>query len=301
MSRSPFFYVGDKYKLMPQLKLLFPNNIKCYYEPFVGGGSSLINTVAEKYYANDIDPYVIELHKFILSYAKKRDKFFELLFGVIDKYGLCCTFKGYKVDSELKKKYPKTYFAKINKEPYCKLKSDYNRSHETILLYVLLIYGFNHMIRFNSSNLFNLPVGNVDFNNNVFKALNDYFDFVIGKRIVFINKDFSQFLKYRKFDKEDFIYFDPPYLISLSEYNSLWNEKKEKELYKLLDRLDKRGVRWGITNLVSHKGQTNEILKKWSKKYHVYIIKSNYISFNDNTIKTDSKEVYVTNYGKSNI
>ena len=28
--RSPFFYVGDKYKLMPQLKNLFPNDINNY-------------------------------------------------------------------------------------------------------------------------------------------------------------------------------------------------------------------------------------------------------------------------------
>ena len=31
---------------------------------------------------------------------------------------------------------------------------------------------------------------------------------------------------------------------------------------------------------------------------NVYDIESNYISFNDNTIKKDSKEVFVTNYGK---
>ena len=30
--RSPLFYVGDKYKLMPQLKKLFPNDIDTYYD-----------------------------------------------------------------------------------------------------------------------------------------------------------------------------------------------------------------------------------------------------------------------------
>ena len=33
------------------------------------------------------------------------------------------------------------------------------------------------MLRFNSDDRFNLPVGNVDFNNNVQKALLDYFQF----------------------------------------------------------------------------------------------------------------------------
>lgn len=35
--RSPFFYVGDKYKLMSQLRELFPKYISTYIEPFVGG------------------------------------------------------------------------------------------------------------------------------------------------------------------------------------------------------------------------------------------------------------------------
>jgi hypothetical protein len=52
---------------------------------------------------------------------------------------------------KLKKKYKKTYFAKYNKSAYLKLRDDYNKDESnTQLLYLLLIYGFNHMIRFNS-------------------------------------------------------------------------------------------------------------------------------------------------------
>ena len=91
---------------------------------------------------------------------------------------------------------------------------------------------------------------------------------------------------------------DPPYLISQSEYNKLWTENDEKELYKLLDDLNEKGIRFGITNLVYHKGKTNNIFYEWSKKYHVHELSSNYISFNDNTIKNNSKEVFVTNYDK---
>ena len=67
--RSPFFYVGDKYKLMPQLRMLFPENISIYVEPFAGGGSSFLNTNANKYIVNDIDYYVIELHKCLSNFA----------------------------------------------------------------------------------------------------------------------------------------------------------------------------------------------------------------------------------------
>ena len=47
--RSPFFYVGDKYKLMPQLEKMFPKEINTYFEPFLGGGSSVLYTKAKEY------------------------------------------------------------------------------------------------------------------------------------------------------------------------------------------------------------------------------------------------------------
>ena len=64
----------------------------------------------------------------------------------------------------------------------------------------------------------------------------------------------------------------------------------------LLDSLNAKGIRFGLTNLVYHKGKTNEIFLKWAKKYPAVTIDSNYISFNDNTIKKDSVELYVCNY-----
>ena len=45
----------------------------------------------------------------------------------------------------------------------------------------------------------------------------------------------------------------------------------------------------------------NSTFVNWAKKYSVYDISSNYISFNDNTIKEKSKEIFVTNYGERKI
>lgn len=39
--RSPLFYVGDKRKLIDEIKSFFPSKIKAFYEPFVGGVLSL--------------------------------------------------------------------------------------------------------------------------------------------------------------------------------------------------------------------------------------------------------------------
>ena len=297
--RSPFFYVGDKYKLMTQLKSLFPDDIDNYIEPFVGGGSSFLNSSGKKYILNDIDENVIALHNELGKYANNSEELLEKIYNIIDYYGLSCSFKGKNVPEELKKKYVKTYYSKYNKEAYLRMRKDYNNNKDnTLLLYILLIYGFNHMIRFNSKGDFNLPVGNVDFNKNVYNALINYLDFRKNNEIIFENTDYQKFLNKIEFKEKDYVFLDPPYLISMSEYNKLWNDKKEVELCDFLDKLDLKGVKFGITNLIYHKGKENETFNNWSKKYNVYDIESNYISFNDNTIKKDSKEVFVTNYGK---
>lgn len=107
--------------------------------------------------------------------------------------------------------------------------------------------------------------------------------------------NFEEFIDNQTIGTDDFLYFDPPYLITFSDYNKLWDPKEEKRLYDLLDRLNQRGVKWGLSNMVTHKGKTNELLIEWAQKYNEYSISSNYISRFDNTIKENSKEIYVTN------
>lgn len=295
--RSPFFYVGDKYKLMPQLNTLIPKDIDVFIEPFVGGGSGFLNTPSNRYIANDINPYVIKLHQFITSFANNKQKLFDELYQTIEQYQLSCSYLGKTAPDDLKKQFVKTYYAKYNKQSYLNLRDDFNKNKDDLLkLYLLLIYGFNHMIRFNGRGDFNLPVGNVDFNQNVVKALNDYLDFMTNHDVVFNNQDYQQLLNQTTLTKNSYIYFDPPYLISSSEYNKIWNIDNEIRLYQLLDDLNHNGIRFGITNLINHKGHHNEIFYQWAKKYDAYDIKSNYISFNNNHIKTDSQELFVTNH-----
>lgn len=297
--RSPLFYVGDKYKLMPQLSSIFPRKIATYYDVFCGGGSASINITAQKYVLNDIDEKVVQLHVFLQKNSRNIESLIKKMHYLIKYYGLSLSEVERNEEIEkLKKEFKKTYFAKYNKESYLKLRQDYNKNIENIeLLYLLLIYGFNHMIRFNKKGEFNLPVGNVDWNKNVTQSLKNYAkwfnnnDVIIGE-----NMDFEKFVNSQNIKKGDFLYFDPPYLISFSEYNKLWDKDSEKRLYNLLDELDKKGIFWGLSNMISHKGMHNEILLKWSNKYKKYEIQSNYISRYDNSIKKDSKEIYVTNY-----
>ena len=295
-NRSPFFYVGDKFKLLPQLKENFPKDIDRFIEPFCGGGSVFLNTTANQYLLNDIDTNMVSLHKFLIECSKNEENFWEKVNEIINHYGLSASYFGKTVSKELRAESPKTYFAKFNKEAYTNLRADYNADKSNMmLLYMLLIYGFNHMIRFNAKGDFNLPVGNVDFNNNVFNALNAYFDTVKNKDITFFNMDFETFLNSLDLTEKDFVYLDPPYLITFSEYNKLWNEDSEMRLIKVLDELNERNIRFAISNVLWHRKKYNGTFNAWAQKYNIVRVQSNYISFNDNTEK-DTYEVLVKNY-----
>ena len=151
------------------------------------------------------------------------------------------------------------------------------------------------MLRFNKKGDFNLPPGDVDFNANAYEALSDYFRLLQNRHIEWNNLDFREFLHGIEYRQNDLIYLDPPYLITFSEYNKFWNDETEHDLLTLLDELNQEGVRFAISNVTHYRGKINEEFLNWSTHYNSYPIKSNYISFNDNTIK-QFNEVLVTNY-----
>ncbi|MHB1698376.1 MAG: Dam family site-specific DNA-(adenine-N6)-methyltransferase [bacterium] len=294
--RSPLFYVGDKFKLIPQIQSFFPRNINRFIEPFTGGGSVFLNIRAKEYFLNDIDSYIFKLHKLLLESAKNQNCFMGQIDNIIDKYRLSKSYREDIVPLELKQKFKKTYYAQFNKMAYGKLRNDFNENQENILiLYILLIYGFNRMTRFNNDGKFNLPVGNVDFNKNVVDALNNYFQWTQNKSVYWFNLDYVNLISSIDISKEDFIYLDPPYLITSSEYNKLWNEEKERQLLEFLDSLNNKGFKFAISNVTHYKGKKNGIFTEWAKKYITNSIKSNYISYHDNSTK-NFQEVLVTNY-----
>lgn len=295
--RSPLFYVGDKYKLINEIKLYFPPIINRLIEPFVGGGSVFLNVDANSYLLNDIDRIVIDLHGYLCSKSMNPHLFIEELLQKIRLYGLSCSYMENVIPKEIKKEYVKTYYAIYNKDNYLKIRDIYNNSTDRPidLLFLLKIYGFNRMHRFNKNHAFNVPVGNVDFNKNVVDALINYFLSVQKKKIAWYCLDFKDFLDSISFQENDLVYLDPPYLITFSEYNKLWNEQTEEELLVMLDNLNRQNIKFAISNVTHYKGRINELFLEWSKKYNCHEIKSNYISYHDNSIKS-FKEVLITNY-----
>jgi DNA adenine methylase Dam len=280
--KSPFNYTGGKYKLLEQIIPEFPKEIDTFVDLFAGGFNVGINVKADKIIYNDIVDYLVDLFKifnnnstnYILSHIKKR----------IDEYNL----------------------SKTNEEGYKALRNHYNKEKNPLDLYVLICYSFNYQIRFNNSHEYNNSFGRnrSRFSSRLEKRLIKFVNKLHEKKIEFFNVDFNKF-DISILEENDFVYCDPPYLISTGSYNDGrrgfkgWSLKEEKELLILLDKLTNNGVKFALSNVLEHKGNSNELLYVWSKDYNIIDLNKDYINCNyqaKNNDKFPTREVLITNY-----
>jgi DNA adenine methylase Dam len=267
---------------------------------FGGGFNVGINVNANKIIYNDILAQVVDL----LTTFKTNNKetIFNSILKVIEQFGLSDstknTYEDYKCSSS-------DGLGKHNKEAYLKLREYYNQleiqSYEkNIIFYTLVCYSFSNQIRFNSKNKFNMPYGKRDFNKNLRVNLDKFLDRLHSISVNFVNKNFEE-VSVSKLNDNDFVYADPPYLITCASYNEQdgWNEDKEKALLNLLDKLNSNGIKFALSNVLESKGNSNYILKEWSKKYIVHYLNSNYSNANyhkKDKSKDSTIEVLITNY-----
>src|SRR3989344_829639 len=297
--KSPLNYTGGKHKLLPQLSKLFPKNVSTFYDVFCGGANVGINAIAEKIVCIDKNSKVIDLLKLIQG--TNFDELNEKLMEIVNKYGLSQSYvygyDRYSCESS-------GGLGQFNKESFLKLRAVYNQADDELRVYyllVLILYSFNNQIRFNSHGYYNLPVGKRDYNGISRRNLAHFNALANRKNISFITGDFRDLLR-MKFKDGDFIYLDPPYLLGLASYNEMggWSENDEKEMYKVLSHLHKRGVRFALSNVIEHKGMEKRYLIDWARKNKFFVnpINHNYKNSNYQTSAKSSstREVLVTNY-----
>lgn len=295
--KSPLNYTGGKHKLLPQITKFFPNEINVFYDVFSGGANVGINAKAKNIICIEKNRYVVNLLKLI-----QNNNFEDLnkkVINIINKFGLSQSYiKGYDYYNAESS----AGLGQYNKNAFLELRNEFNKDKTRIdLLLVLVLYSFNNQIRFNTSGDFNLPVGKRDYNGNSRKNVAAFNQISNEKKIIFKTQDFREIEK-ADLQKNDFVYLDPPYILGLASYNELggWTEKDEKDLYILLSRLNKKGVRFALSNVLEHKGETNEIMKNWVEKNNFKINILNYDYKNSNYHSTAKEnttiEVLITNY-----
>jgi DNA adenine methylase len=277
MIKSPLNYIGGKYKLLPQILPIFPKHINTFVDLFAGGLDVSINVDAAHIICNDINYYVIGLFQYFQN--RTIEELINDIHEVIKEYGL----------------------TKQNREGYNALREEYNKTHSSLHLFLLVCYGFNHQIRFNNNGEFNNPFGinRSSYNANTEKNLKLLHEAIQGFECHVSN--------FKQFDLDfmapgDFLYADPPYLISCGSYNDGkrgfegWTADDDMALFEKLDRLNNRGVYFALSNVTRHKGEENGSLIQWAHHYNIHYLNADYSNSNYQAKECETVEVLITNY-----
>ena len=232
---APFLkWVGGKRQLMSSIVENLPENIRelKYFEPFVGGGAVLFHLQPKNALINDYNKELINVYNVI------KDNLNELI-------------------EDLKKhKNEANYFYEIrswDRQPDFEKLSPIERASRVIYLNKTC---FNGLYRVNNAGEFNAPYGrylnpNI-VNESTLKAVSKYLNM---NNIQIFSGDYSESLKL--VDKNSFVYLDPPYhpISETSNFTGYiqggWNMYDQVDLRKAYDELDKKGVKFLLSNSAS--------------------------------------------------
>lgn len=285
--KSPLNYIGGKYKILPQIFDLFPKDVDCFVDLFAGGANVGINSKANRIVLNDNLVHLVDMYETLAKMPK--EAVLDHIEETIAKFDLSLT----------------------NTEGYNQFREHYNSLRNPLDLLILTFFSFNHQIRFNNSHHFNTPFGKnrSRYNASIKKNLVRFLEALHSKNIEFQKNEFDKF-DFSTLTSKDFVYCDPPYLITVGSYNdgkrgfTGWGEHQEEQLLKILDELNSRKIRFALSNVLTHKGVNNNLLQDWLNKngFTVYDVTNDFTNSNYHTSlheKEGTREVLVTNYDVS--
>ncbi len=298
---SPLNYTGGKARLLPQIRQYFPLRLDCFVDLFCGGGTVGANTVARRHCYNDTCAPVVGLLERMAR--MDADDFLAQCEAIIRQYGLSDTstrgYASYDCNGA-------NGLAAWNREPFLRLRADFNAltlrdDAWYVRFFVLVAFSFNNQIRFNRQGEFNLPVGKRDLNAAMRQKVRAFMHQLAKQQSTFRCGGFERF-DFSGLTTDSLVYCDPPYLITTATYTEGggWTEMDELTLLRTLDELNARGLRFALSNVLRHKGRTNEILTDWVARrgYHVHHLVYSYgnANYQTSSSKGDSDEVLIVNY-----
>lgn len=271
---APFLkWVGGKRQLMSSIVDHLPENIKDYkyIEPFIGGGAVLFNLQPKNATINDSNKELINVYQVIKNNLEE----------------LIVDLKKHKNEAD--------YFYEIRSldrsEEFEKL-TDVQKASRVIFLNKTC---FNGLYRVNSAGEFNSPFGRYKnpniVNEPTLKAVNKFLN---KNNIEIISGDYNDVLK--NTDKKCFVYLDPPYH-PISESSNFtgyvqggWNMYDQVDLKTACDELDKKGVKFLLSN------SSAPFIKDLYKDYKITIVKANRAINSNGANRGEVDEVLIRNY-----
>ncbi|MCH5343441.1 MAG: DNA adenine methylase [Acetatifactor sp.] len=273
INKSPLNYSGSKDVVLPLLFKQLPKHVGTFVDAMGGAFNVGANVVAtEKVVYYEYNPYVYGIVDMLVKVPPE-----ELIAQV---NGLVAQFDLHKKD----------------KEAYLKLRAAYNENKSPLYLFTLQIYAFQNMIRFNSSQQMNTPVGNNEWNEGTRDRILNFR--VKAPSCELRCERYEELLeKIESFPRDTVFYFDPPYFITNAEYNDGkrgldgWDATKEAALLQFLLKLHEKGYRFMLSNVLEHNGKEHHVLKEWIESHYFRVTEIGVTG-----IKYPRKEVVITNY-----
>lgn len=234
---KPFVkWAGGKSQLISEIRKKYPKNIKCYCEPFVGGGAVLFDILAnykpEKVLINDINK------ELIITYYQLQnnvDNLIKKLFALQNEF--------ISADLEQRK-----IIYNNNRKLYNSLKnkSCENNELEIASLFIFLNKTcFNGLYRVNKNGDFNVPMGSYK-NPLICDEFNLKKSSSLLKNVKIICGDYSRCIDY--INDETFVYIDPPYrpLTQTSSFTSysakVFDDKEQIRLADFINIISRKGA-----------------------------------------------------------
>ena len=276
-------YSGGKTKEIKLFKKYIPK-FDTYIEPFFGGGAVYFYLEPEKAIINDINYRLIEFYvDLVKEYAKTRKE-------------LDFLEKEYKVNrtafEEKKMQYPDEKVPDANEHIYYEIRDMFNKKIDPQYTYAAIYYYINKtaysgMIRYNKAGEYNVPYGRYK-NFNTHLLTDNHYNLLKTAKIM--NTDYVKAFKLAK--PNDFIFLDPPYDTTFSEYGNevFTGDFGEDEHRRLAE--DFKNLSCKVMMIIGETELTDELYSsyikdKYLKKYSVNI---------RNRFKSSASHLIITNY-----
>lgn len=122
---------------------------------------------------------------------------------------------------------------------------EYSKIEKSVQWFFIREYCFGSMFRFGKDGRFNIPYGGLSYNTKCIRCKIKEFENEelqrIFKKVRIFSEDFDKFMK-RKFNPNDFIFLDPPYDSTFSEYDN--NSFTREDHIRLKKRLEQINCKW---------------------------------------------------------
>lgn len=257
-------WAGSKERLLPQIEsymLPYIGSCENYFEPFLGGGSNLIQVLTKfkhlKCYANDANALLINTWQVLQKYPNELAEEIEEADTVWKDLAL-------NFSTDYKEEEYKTLFlherAKLNRM----IATGATGLPLAVSFLIINHMGYNGLFRVNAKGLCNTPAGTY----HVFPTKKELLQLSeLIKNVTFTCMDFRHFLT-EPFCQHGFIYADPPYrpLSKTANFTTYckdgFTEEDHIELsYILIDSLNKD------CRFLLHSSYSDD-LDEWVKKYY---------------------------------